>query len=126
MSKTVQPVIEKKHSTQLEKAVWSEYSNMYIHEETGDILGTDLRLAQIGDEYEVILFCGEGEPQGPIHASFQAVNGIAIIHPKDTDCGETLTLRIDADEIHIKGGNGADEWELVPRHKNFIREEHWK
>jgi hypothetical protein len=100
------------------------YSNMHIVEEEGDFVGWDLRVTKLSDEYHVTLFCGEGEVQGPVHATFRLKDGTAVIHPDNKDCGAVLELRFDARGVRIKVGDG--DLEFVPQHKNFIREERWK
>jgi hypothetical protein len=100
------------------------YSNMHIVEEEGDYVGWDLRVTKASDEYRVTLFCGEGEIQGPIHASFHLKDGVAVIHPNDKSCGDSIELRFEAKDVRIKVGDG--DFELVPQHRNFIREERWK
>jgi hypothetical protein len=100
------------------------YSNMHIVEQEGDFVGRDLRVTKLSDEYHVALFCGEGEVQGPVHATFRLKDGTAVIHPDNKDCGAILELRFEARGVCIKVGDG--DLEFVPQHKNFIKEERWK
>jgi hypothetical protein len=100
------------------------YCNMHIIEEEGDVVGWDLRVTKVSDGYRLTLFCGEGEIQGPIRATFHLKNGIAVIHPNDKSCGERVELRFEAADVLIKAGDG--DFESVPQHRNFIKEERWK
>jgi hypothetical protein len=100
------------------------YSNMYVVEEEGVFFGFDLRVTKLSDEYHVMLFCGEGKVQGPVHATFRLKNETAVIHPDNKDCGATLELRFEARGVQIKVGDG--DLEFVPQQKNFIKEERWK
>jgi hypothetical protein len=100
------------------------YSNMSIVEEEGDFVGWDLRVMKLSDTYTVTLFCGEGEIQGPVHATFRLKDGVAVIHPNNTVCGDSLEFRFEARGVRVKVGDSSSE--LVPQHKNFIKEERWK
>jgi hypothetical protein len=100
------------------------YSNMYVVEEEGDFVGWDLQVTKFSDEYHVTLFCGEGEVQGPVHATFRLKDGTVVIHSANKDCGAVLELRFDDHGVRIKVGDG--DLEFVPQHNNFIKEERWK
>ena len=100
------------------------YSNMYVVEEEGDFVGWDLRVTKLLDGYHLTLFCGEGEIQGPVHATFRLKDGTVVIYPDNKVCGATLELSFAAGGIQIKVGDG--DLEFVPQHKNFIKEERWK
>jgi hypothetical protein len=99
---------------------------MHIVEEEGDFVGWDLRVTKLSDQvqYRITLFCGEGEVLGPIHAIFQLKDGVAVIHPSEKSCGESIELKFEAHGIKIRAGGG--DFEFVPLHKNFLKEERWR
>jgi len=111
-------------SSQTATAGWIEYSDMFVHPETGDILGTDLRLRKSGALYEIILFCGEGVPVGPVSATFALRGSSADISPSETLCGGKILLKLAPKGVNVKFESG--KWEFIPRHKNFVREDRWK
>lgn len=100
------------------------YSNMHVVEDEGDIVGWDIRVTNQSNQYSITVFCGEGEIQGPVHAAFFKKDGIIVIHPIEKSCGESIELRFVAYGLQLRAG-GVD-FELVPQHKNFIKEERWK
>ncbi|HTC74266.1 MAG TPA: hypothetical protein VK684_01735 [Edaphobacter sp.] len=100
------------------------YSNMHVVEEEGDIVGWDIRVTNQSNRYSITVFCGEGEIQGPIRGTFIKKDGLIVIHPTEKSCGESIELKFEAHGVQLRAG-GVD-FELVPQHKNFIREERWK
>jgi hypothetical protein len=101
-----------------------QYSSMYVVESEGDFVGWDIQLTSTRNGYNVVLFCGEGEVQGPVRAQTQFLRGIATIHPKTKDCGDVIVLKLDDRGINIKSGDGSSEF--VPRRKNFLKQELFK
>src|ERR1700738_880504 len=69
------------------------YSNMHVVEEEGDIVGWDIRVTKQSNQYSITVFCGEGEIQGPIHATFIKKDGIIVVHPIEKSCGENIELK---------------------------------
>jgi hypothetical protein len=63
---------------------------MYVVEEEGDFVGWDLRVTKLLDGYHLTLFCGEGEIQGPVYATFRLKDGTVVIYPDNKVCGATL------------------------------------
>ena len=100
------------------------YSTMHVVEDEGDIVGWDIRVTNQSNQYSITAFCGEGEIQGPVHATFFRTEGTIVTHPIDKSCGEKIELRFEAHALQLKAG-GVD-FEFVPQHKNFIKEERWK
>jgi hypothetical protein len=103
-----------------------EYSNMKIDRETGDFLGTDLRITSTRDGYDVAIFLGEGVPEGPCHAHLQSLLGKQSVmwQPANQLCAGPATLDFSEKGLYIQAGQG--EPEFVPRHKNFIKQERFK
>jgi hypothetical protein len=102
----------------------AQYSNMYVVEEEGDFIGWDVQIKSTRNGYSVILFCGEGEVEGPVRAQAQFLGGTATIHPENKICGDVLVLKLDDRGINIKSGDGSSEF--VPRRKNFLKQELFK
>jgi hypothetical protein len=102
----------------------AQYSNMYVVEDEGDSVGWDVQVKTSRNGYSVILFCGEGEVEGPVRAQAQFLDGTATIHPENKICGDVLVLKLDRRGINIKSGNNSSEF--VPRRKNFLKQELFK
>jgi hypothetical protein len=100
------------------------YSSMHVVQEEGDFVGWDLRVTKQPDRYDITLFCGEGEIEGPVRASGSLIDGVVVLHPDNAICGKKIELRFEPRGVKIR--SGESEFEFVPRHKNFITEERWK
>jgi hypothetical protein len=101
-----------------------QYGNMYVVETEGDFISWDIQITSMENGYKVVLFCGEGEVQGPVRAPAQFLDGTATIHPKNKACGAVLVLKLNDRGINIKSGDGSSEF--VPRRKNFLKQELFK
>jgi hypothetical protein len=101
-----------------------EYSDMSIHEETGDWLGWDLQVVKQQEGYKVTLFCGEGVPEGPVVVHLESLEGVQTFIPASDICGSPMKLEFLQRGVYLKAGEG--ERELVPRHANFIKQERYK
>ena len=102
----------------------AQYSNMHVVEEEGDFVGWDIQIKTSRNSHRVILFCGEGEVEGPVRAEAQFSDGAATIHPENKICGDVLVLKLDRRGISIKSGDNSSEF--VPRRKNFLKQELFK
>jgi hypothetical protein len=101
-----------------------EYSNMHIEKEEGDFLGWDLQVSQMREGYEVKLFCGEGVPEGPVRIWFASLNGVQTVSPSVDVCGSPMQFEFVDHGVYIRVGDG--EQEMVPLHKNFIKQEKYQ
>jgi hypothetical protein len=97
---------------------------MFVHPETGDILGWDARMKPENEGYRLTLFCGEGSLQGPVHGTVRFVRNEASVVPDSEACGTPIRLRKLPNGLKIEVESG--EWETVPKHKNFIADRMWK
>jgi hypothetical protein len=100
------------------------YSNMHVVQEEGDFVGWDVRVMKLSDRYSIILFCGDGEIEGPVHATFPSIDRVIVLYPDETICGKKIELKFESRGVKIRPDES--ESEFVPRHKNFITEERWK
>ncbi|MFC6646936.1 hypothetical protein ACFQBQ_15390 [Granulicella cerasi] len=99
------------------------FSNMYIQEETGDVLGWDIRMRPVASGYDAVIYFGEGAPGNPLRVHLKSLQGVQHVGGAEP-FGAPVQLEFVSGGVYVTAGDG--ERELIPSHKNFLKEEYFK
>ncbi len=117
------PVAEKPTPvTEQAKAVVETYSNMHFDSGgQGDLLGWEFQVTHLATKYDVIMICGEGEPQGPVYVSGELENNRLVLVPENDICGTPIRIRFAPKGAYITAGDNSST-DYVPHgelHRGF-------